>query len=269
MKMRTEKKTEKVLSREVGRKDFQDVVQCRKCGAKVILTAIWPAKAVDAVAKWLHDDDRMCAECRKTKKGGFTLIELLAVLAIMGIVTSIVLFAWPSSKGGAVGKAAREMQSVLRQARQSAISGNCPVAVIVLDAQGKSQCPAICNNAGMVELERYAVVDLFHNTFLKNWSDLPNGAMFVPLQCGESGAVNVMTSENRVRVVDQKTGVVYTYPGIVFHANGQVGSAVDTTVWNWQITVAEKNAWENGSLRAGANVATNTVSRAGNVRCEG
>src|SRR5690242_9132141 len=73
----------------------------------------------------------MSWRCNPVTMRGFTLLELLIVLAIMGLIASMVVGGRPGSAGVNLGTSAAAMASALREARAQAIAQGRPVALQV------------------------------------------------------------------------------------------------------------------------------------------
>lgn len=62
---------------------------------------------------------------------GFTLVELLVVIVILAIGAAVAVLALPDAEAGALAQAAERSAALLRLAREEAILGGEPLAVVV------------------------------------------------------------------------------------------------------------------------------------------
>lgn len=113
---------------------------------------------------------------------GFTMIELLAVLMLMLILGGISIAAFNGlTAGAATSGGARTLQSAVKLARQYAITRRIPVAVLLADADLCEDYPTFNPGSDTTPLlgRAYAIFDLRNNQYLKAWTPLPQGTVFL------------------------------------------------------------------------------------------
>jgi type II secretory pathway pseudopilin PulG len=114
-------------------------------------------------------------------------VELLAVMGIMAIIYGITIASFSGlSRGGATQGGARSVQGAIKLARQQAVARRSPVAFIVADGliakegiNGKDPLAGPQDQYLNLIGKAYAIYDLHQNTFLKTWTELPTGVIFV------------------------------------------------------------------------------------------
>jgi prepilin-type N-terminal cleavage/methylation domain-containing protein len=182
---------------------------------------------------------------RSASDRGFTLVEILAVIALIGLLFTIIV---SSLSGGASGQsmriAATELRSALRYARQHAIANNCDASVLfafdprvtetprdakvtlsALYRSGAAAATGISPTTRSNYLRAFAVyssrfeymveagsnsgADQYAAGLITNWKTLPPGLVFDVGQPVTTGRYNALISkECRTRV-----------PLIAYHGN--------------------------------------------------
>ena len=96
----------------------------------------------------------MFSESKKNNKNGFSLMELMIVIAIIGIMTSIVLvYSGKNKIEKEVEGAAREVAAAIREAQNNALTGKQPEA-------GKFPCAYIFSATN--DSENYGIQYAYH-----------------------------------------------------------------------------------------------------------
>lgn len=120
-------------------------------------------------------------ERSRTKRRAFTLIELLAVMAIIALITTLALVGFTrTSRGRAFQAAVSDVHTALSLARQQAIAKGTPVIFLVCDEKFATRNSAKIGPEYITGQARtYAILDAKTRRFLKGWTELPQGVVFV------------------------------------------------------------------------------------------
>ncbi len=204
---------------------------------------------------------------KSAKHEGFTIIELLAVMTIMVIITGITIIGFTGlTRGAATAGAARNVQATIKLARQYAITQRIPVAFIICD-------PDIVNDHAAISVtdenehligRSYAVFDMNSNRYIKPWTELPRGTIFMN---GDANTLGINLPDGR-HILQPPRNISQLIPfpadyspnyasfyGIVFTPDGKMSySGVGDHFYVWVLLFEGSIAADGSARRRGEDV---------------
>lgn len=202
---------------------------------------------------------------RRCRRSGFTLIELLAVMMIMVIITGITMLSFTGiTRGALTSGAAANVQQTIKLARQYAITQRIPVAFILCDAQFVSHASNLGPEQEYRDLRgrAYAVWDVKNQNYLKAWTPLPQGTVFVNGDAGSLGlnfpggsGSHVLDPALTRAARDVYFPAAYSdgsvnFFGIIFGPDGKVQETGGTNPWYHWVVIYEGAVAADGSTVA-------------------